>query len=134
MRLMCFSFLLLILNQAAYAADEENLCVPGVESVQWVLCIEDSVKEVDQLKTRIQDRIYKKIDLKYGAKNPARAKVLKWKTKNSSDIWEKYRLSYCDMESIHIEEEENRGEFIKECLLSITNTRIEELRLLQLNI
>lgn len=132
MRWLLFSFLVLFLNQS-HAEGGEAICEYSQEPVQWIICVDDDVQTLDQLKNHVQGRIYDRIEWKY-KKDLDRAKMLKEKLDKSISIWDKYRHSYCDMESIYIRDEDERSDFIKQCLLSITKTRIEELRLLQINI
>lgn len=109
-------------------------CEMMTEPVSLILCLDDEIKDIEQLRRRIQNRIFERISFKYAKKEPNRAKILSAKLENSILTWDKYRLSYCDMETIQISEEDNRSEFIKQCLLSLSKKRVEDLRLLQLNI
>lgn len=128
--------LLLLVFTSASAASKHNptSCELAMDPVLLILCLDDDLKDIEGLRSRIQNQVFSRIDLKYAKKDPSRAKLLKGKLENSAHTWDKYRLSYCDMETIHITEEENRSEFIKECLLSLSKKRVEDLRLLQLNI
>lgn len=113
---------------------QEPRCQEGIDTVPFILCMDDDVREFENLKNFVMNRIYGRIELKYAKKDPVRAKTLKAKVENYAKAWEGYRLSYCDLESIHIPDEDNHSQFVKDCLMSLTKSRIEELRLLQINI
>lgn len=134
MRLILAGFLLLMLNQQAMAQEIQAPTCQGIDTVPLILCMDDDVKEFEDLKNFVMERIYGRIELKYAEKDPVRAKTVKEKVENYAKSWEGYRLSYCDLESIHITDEDNRSQSVKDCLMSLTKSRIEELRLLQINI
>lgn len=135
MRLIVAGILLVMLNQQVMAQENQApQCQEGMDTVPLILCMDDDVREFEDLKNFVMNRIYGRIELKYAKKDSARAKTLKEKVENYAKSWEDYRLSYCDLESIHITDEDNRSQFIKDCLMSLTKSRIEELRLLQINI
>jgi uncharacterized protein YecT (DUF1311 family) len=137
MRLIVAAILLFMLNLNQQAKAQEiqaPQCQEGLDTVPLILCMDDDVREFEDLKNFVMDRILARIELKYAKNDPARAKTLKEKVENYSKSWDGYRLSYCDLESIHITDEDNRSQFVKDCLMSLTKSRIEELRLLQINI
>lgn len=135
MRLSIAVLLLFFIFKSHAGVDASSArCEMTLEPVSLILCMDDEIKDIEQLGERIQNRIFARINIKYSKKEPNRAKVLKAKLANSAQIWNKYRLSYCDMETIQISDEDNRSEFIKQCLLSLSKKRVEDLRLLQLNI
>ncbi len=135
MRLSVIVLLLLFLSKFQALADSNSeQCEITRDPVMLIICLDDEVKDIEQLRVRIQNRIFERINIKYAKKEKGRAKLLKAKLENSAQTWNKYRLSYCDMETIHITEEDNRNEFIKQCLLSLSKKRVEDLRLLQINI
>jgi uncharacterized protein YecT (DUF1311 family) len=123
-----------MLSQAKAQDNPQPQCQEEMDVVPFVLCVDDDIREFEDLKNFVMFRIYRRIELKYAKKEPARAKTLKTKVENYAKSWESYRLSYCDLESIHVTDEDNRSQFVKDCLMSVTKTRIEELRLLQINI
>ncbi|MBL7546179.1 MAG: DUF1311 domain-containing protein [Bdellovibrionaceae bacterium] len=133
LRKLVFFFVFLSLFQA-HAGIPLDCTLANMEIVPLVICIDDEVRELDQIKERIQARIFLRIEYKYAKNDPKRAKILKAKIETSIKIWEAYRSSYCDMESVYLENDSSRGEFIKQCLVTITKMRIEDLRLLQINI
>tara|TARA_B110001454_G_scaffold16145_2_gene14595 strand:+ start:4340 stop:4744 length:405 start_codon:yes stop_codon:yes gene_type:complete len=134
MRLTIFGLLFLILSQVQAKTAQLPQCTAKMETVSMILCMDDDIKEFEDLKDFVMTRIYSRIEFKYAKKDPARAKNLKAKINKYAKSWESYRTSYCDLESIHVSDEDTRAQLIKDCLISITKSRIEELRLLQINI
>lgn len=135
MRLSVIGLLLLFFAKTFAAGNQTpTVCGLEMEPVTLILCLDDDVKDIEELRTRIQNQVFNRIEIKYSKNDPKRAKFLKQKLNYSVQAWDKYRISYCDMETIHIRESDNRPEFIKECLLSVGKKRVEDLRLLQINI
>lgn len=129
---------LFIYSSIAVKAESNDLedCQAGDPDavVEFVTCLDDQVRELDELALRIQNRVLARIDIKYLPSNSEKAKRLRSKFQDSISIWYRYRSSFCDLESVHVIDEDERLGFIKECLISLTKSRIEELRLLQLHI
>lgn len=122
------------MGSIAQASIIEEGCQYEADSVLLVICIDEEIRELDMLRSHIQNQIFSRIEFKYAKKLPDKTKALRSKLENSIIIWDKYRTSYCDLETINITDEQDRLSFIQDCLVNLTKTRIEDLRLLQINI
>jgi uncharacterized protein YecT (DUF1311 family) len=109
-------------------------CSATQELVSLVLCVDDEVRDLDELRARVQIQVLEKVKTRYSKAEPVKAKRIKEKILISDVNWKKYRDSYCDLESIYVTENDERGMYIQQCLVALTKSRIEELRVLQINI
>lgn len=130
-----FAVIYLLFGLFAQADVGMGQCNDSLESVvQLTVCMDDDIRDLEHLRVRVQNIVYSRIDIKYGKKDAARAKFLKGKLDVSISVWDQYRASYCELESISIAEEDDQAGFVKQCVMSLTKTRIEELRILQISI
>lgn len=126
--------LLGLLGQTQELSSSESCEYSKADLVLLALCMDDKVLEIDSIRLRVQNQVLARIEVKYSANNPERASLLRKKIENSITVWQGFRYSYCDLETIHIVSREDRYEYVQECVTALTKSRIEELRLLQLNI
>jgi uncharacterized protein YecT (DUF1311 family) len=129
---------LLLLGSTIALGDTGARVVPNCSSTQelvpLVFCVDDEVRDLEELRARVQIQLLEKVKIRYSKAEPLKAKRIKEKILKSDVNWKKYRDSYCDLESIYVTENDERGMYIQQCLVALTKSRIEELRVLQINI
>lgn len=132
---LCFFFIIGLCFEVLAVSNEGN-CSSGDSNsiISLTICLDDDLKELEQLRARIEQNVLNRIDVRYGKKDATRAKHLKLRFENSTRVWYQYRYSYCEMESISVNIEDNQAEFVKQCLVSLSRSRIEDLRLMQISI
>ncbi len=132
-------FFILVFTVSFLAAADENETTPiQCDMVktrsEGLLCMDTEASDLDAVNNRVYKNLMAELESRYKTKDPKRLAILKAKINNSVYAWIAYRDSACEIETIHIENEDEKNQYYKDCLLAMLRNRIEELRVLQITL